>query len=63
MIPDLKPCPFCGEEPEMEPWHGGGPDKQMISCSNEQCRVTPMVCGETPEEAAEYWNTRADPEA
>ena len=61
----LLPCPFCGRPAEMEPWHGGGPDKQMISCSGHQyrhphgCDVGPMVTGETPEEAAESWNRRA----
>jgi len=54
----IKACPFCGAKAQMEPWHGGGPNKQMISCSNGECRVGPSVCGENPEEAIKYWNMR-----
>lgn len=27
---DLTQCPFCGWLPEMEYWHGGGPNKRRI---------------------------------
>jgi Lar family restriction alleviation protein len=56
--PKLKPCPFCGEQPIMRPWHGGGPRKRMISCDSEFCRVSPQVTGETPKEAIASWNRR-----
>lgn len=62
-MPYLKPCPFCGSKAEMEPWHGGGPKKQVVSCSNAEghnrCHVQPMVTGETPRQAASRWNRRA----
>jgi hypothetical protein len=64
-IDGLLPCPFCGETPEVEPWHGGGPEKVMIMCSNREygdeydgCSVGPMVTGETPAEAKAHWNRR-----
>lgn len=44
---DLKGCPFCGASPEMQFWHGGGPNKRMISCPGDDCEVRPMVSGET----------------
>lgn len=56
--PKLLPCPFCGTQPTMEPWHGGGPKKRMISCANETCRVSPMTTGSTPSLAARAWNHR-----
>ncbi len=56
---ELLPCPFCGSPAEMEWWHGGGPDKQMISCSSLVCEACPSVTGETPAEAIANWNTRA----
>lgn len=43
----------------MEPWHGGKPTKQLVSCSNEFCPASPGVCGETPKEAIAAWNRRA----
>lgn len=55
-------CPFCGEQPAIEPWHGGGPDKKFISCGNEQCEVAPQVSGETRSLALAAWNTRSLPE-
>ena len=56
----LKCCPFCGADAEAESWHGGGPEKVMVRCANEDCAVQPGVSGETPTEAAQRWNTRAD---
>lgn len=54
----LKPCPFCGEPAEHEPWHGGGPQKTLVGCGNELCTVQPNTTGETPASAAQRWNTR-----
>ncbi len=61
-IAEMLPCPFCGAAAEMEPWHGGAPTKQMISCSSETCDVCPMVTGETTAEAITLWNTRTPPQ-
>lgn len=61
----LLPCPFCGGEATVQPWHGGRPTKKLIRCSNDGyydedggCSVGPSVCGETEEEAAAAWNRR-----
>lgn len=65
----LLPCPFCGGEPTIRPWHGGRPTKKLILCSNGDyydedggCSAGPSVCGETEEEAAAAWNRRTDSE-
>lgn len=55
---DLLPCPFCGHNPTMEHWHGGGPQKRAISCENDDCAAAPMVTGSTARKAAEKWNQR-----
>ncbi len=56
---ELKPCPFCGSEPTIERWHGGGPEKRMIACISDDCHVSPWVTGETMREAAGRWNGRS----
>ena len=52
------PCPWCGTKPEMQPWHGGGPNKQMLSCVSVRCEISPCVTGEPPQEAIRRWNRR-----
>ncbi len=57
-LPALKTCPWCNRRPTMEPWHGGGKNKVMVSCDGAVCDVAPSVTGETPRVAAMRWNTR-----
>ena len=59
----LLPCPFCSGVATMQPWHGGAPTKQLVSCSNEDgnCEAAPAVTGETSAEAIAVWNRRALP--
>ena len=55
----VRPCPFCGDTPIMERWHGGGPKKRMIHCVSVHCFVSPSCTGETPTAAARHWNERS----
>lgn len=56
---DLKDCPFCGASPEIQYWHGGGPNKRMISCANADCDVNPSVTGENERAAIAKWERRS----
>jgi hypothetical protein len=53
------PCPFCGSQPAIQPWHGGGPRKRFIQCPNLDCSVTPQTTGSTRQKALDAWNTRS----
>ena len=52
------PCPFCGDIPFIEPWHGGSENKRMIACHADDCDVAPSVTGDNRTEAIRIWNTR-----
>ena len=57
-LPAMLPCPFCGEQAEAQPWHGGGPQKTLVGCSSEFCRVCPSVAASTKRKAIAEWNRR-----
>ena len=51
-------CPFCGETPTVEAWHGGGHDKHVVACLNVACPATPFLTETTRADAIRRWNTR-----
>jgi len=55
-VPELKPCPFCGEMPEVYPYLEVG-NQRLVWCRT--CNT--MRYGETEEKAIEAWNTRPNP--
>ncbi|MVA44663.1 hypothetical protein GOZ83_06150 [Agrobacterium vitis] len=59
MTETLLPCPFCGDKAQIEKWHGGQPDRHMVSCWNTDCDHDPRVIAETRAEAVQKWNRRA----
>jgi hypothetical protein len=54
---ELKPCPFCGAEPDM--WDTNAGD-WYIDCSNKDCYIQPGMPKPLPMEAAiAIWNRRS----
>lgn len=57
---DLKPCPFCGETPEMVEEERLNNARYFIKCSNEKCKMVVETLYSTERKRArETWNHRA----
>ena len=51
----LKPCPFCGEIPEVLKYE----EKYYISCRDYNCKVNPITnFRKTKKTVIKYWNKR-----
>ncbi len=57
---EIKHCPFCGAQPTIEKWHGGGPKKVMVHCEDDACKVQPQVTGENRIAGIAAWNFRQE---
>jgi hypothetical protein len=58
-----RPCPWCGQQPTIQYWHGGTPRKRMVTCPDDDaapCEVQPSVTGRNRQVALGKWNNRAD---
>lgn len=56
----LKPCPFCGAQPEREKFMSMGKIYYSISCTNEKCFVQPFTAGHINSSIpTKEWNKRA----
>lgn len=53
----LLPCPFCGAQPEITPWHRYS-DVVVIHCTNEECEVGAETSAVGRELAVTAWNKR-----
>jgi hypothetical protein len=58
---EAAPCPFCGDQPYTEFWHGGGPRKTMVHCLSSDCAIGPSVVASTRARALDLWNIRREP--
>ena len=56
---ELKPCPFCGAEPNAHTWQWRGKRMHKVHCEKIACLIRPSTNGfDTPGEAAAAWNVR-----
>lgn len=56
---DLKPCPFCGGEADMNDEGAEcSPDRFWACCTNHKCFVEGTGVCATEEEVAQAWNAR-----
>jgi hypothetical protein len=56
IVERLLPCPFCGEQPEL---NDHGKIGTWIQCENKSCDVEPFAHCDTKAETISAWNTRA----
>jgi len=55
---DLKPCPFCGKEPNQTSTELGDRPCFYYECENPKCCAAEMGWHDTEQEAIDAWNTR-----
>ena len=55
---DLKPCPFCGKEPNQMTAELGDRPCFYYECENPKCQAAEMGWHDTEQEAIDAWNTR-----
>ena len=56
----LKPCPFCGAQPETRAGQGF---PAVVFCPRERCGVKPYAYGSTLTYAVRRWNRRVNGDA
>jgi Lar family restriction alleviation protein len=65
----LKPCPFCGEYPEMsfevidEDINGQTYNCYTVMCVNEDCHLSIVTVKDNEDDAIEAWNRRKNEES
>ena len=62
MTEKLKPCPFCGGEPQLVQGYGAYSFTWYVECHGEDCAVTPDTSGHGRDNAIARWNRRAPQE-
>lgn len=61
MVPELKPCPFCGIGGSWRSWGTLDDRENIFKCGNPKCPVQPKTISfATRDEALEVWNTRCE---
>ena len=59
-VPELLPCPFCGESGKYTYHRGSCPESRHgVTCSNWKC-PSKSAGGSTKQQMADQWNIRAD---
>jgi hypothetical protein len=54
----LGPCPFCGNEPELDQEYPEEIFSWQVRCTNRKCHIMPSGVFESSEEAIAAWNKR-----
>lgn len=63
MTDKLKPCPFCGEEAEVDDICRKEAVTYIVDCTNKKCRLYEFYTGsETGRQAVNVWNKRVSEE-
>lgn len=57
---ELKPCPFCGSNAEMEHVERSDASGWYVQCTNRACRANCNMLDESDTGIARAWNQRAD---
>ena len=55
---DLKPCPFCGKDPNQTTAELGDRPCFYYECDNPKCHAAEMGWHDTEQEAIDSWNNR-----